>query len=632
MAQGEEENRREQFFKRLWLMLGATFLQKKMHQDMVAAVMHYVIFYGFLIVTLGTLETILQGFFPDLSFERLIGENRWYWGYLVSQDIANFIVALAILFALTRRLYFPPERLKKLTKSSKKDAYLVLSLILGLVLTELVVLGCDVFLFGRDFLVFSQLTVSLLTQPQITGFYHWQLLQDSFWWLHLLFLCGFIVFLPFSKHQHLVWVWPNMFFMNLKSSGRIRPMKFNEDADFFGVGKPADFTWKQFLDGKTCVECGRCSSVCPATKTGKPLEPQKMIHHIKSAFHSIEPGKSREDQLDLVPNFITSEELWGCTTCGACMKACPLGIDHISPIIDMRRYLNMTLAEFPSELEETFRNLEMYGNPWGFHDKTRADWAKNLDVPVASETEGPIELLYWVGCAGSFDKRNQEISTSVVKLLKKAKIKFAILGAEERCTGDAARRLGNEYLAQTQIAENISVLKKYSIKKIITACPHCFNTLKNEYPDFGLNLQVLHHSEFFADLVDQGKLFLPKHISQKTMTFHDSCYLGRHNEIYDAPRKLIKQSALEFKELPRSHDQGFCCGAGGGRMWLEEKDTQKINEERAKEVLSTGVESVATACPFCLTMLTDGIKSQNIKKSIVVKDVAEWILEEGSHL
>ena len=409
-------------------------------------------------------------------------------------------------------------------------------------------------------------------------------------------------------------------------------MEFDENAESFGVGDVEEFTWKQLLDAQTCVECGRCTSQCPANNTGKPLDPRKLMHDLKYALkdrvaNKDKPEEEKSEAKELIRGFISTDELWACTTCGACMEACPLYIEHIPAIVDMRRYLTLTEGDFPEELANTYKNLENNYTPWAFSHAARADWAKGLDVTQMKD-QSDVEYLFWVGCAGSYDDRYKKVSTAIVNILNEANISFSILGTEEKCNGDTARRLGNEYLADMQIRENIETFKKYKVQKVITGCPHCFNTIKNEYPDFGYETEVVHHSDLIAGLLQSGKIqpgVVPE--SVKNTTYHDSCYLGRHNDIYESPRESLSSlPGVELTEMQRSKETGFCCGAGGGRMWLEETIGDRVNENRAKEAIETGAQTVATACPFCMTMMTDGVKAHN-SEEVDVKDIAEIVAE-----
>ena len=592
-------------------------LQKRMFAEPLAAIMHCGIFWGFLVVSLGTLETVIEGVYP--AYPHMINPHSWlYRSYIAVQDAANFIVAAAILFAFARRLFFPPPRLQTLSPEAKKDGLVVLSFILLLVTTALLSIGAKATHWDLS-LPFSSTLLSL------SGLTSLPYIETALWWSHVAVLSSFMIYLPFSKHQHLIWVWPNMWFRSGKSSGYIAPMEFDEDAESFGVGKVGELPWKSFLDGMTCVECGRCDSVCPTATTGKKLKPRDLIHHLKT---SMQVAKSEGGQeKPFVNDIVSQEELWDCTTCGACMQACPLHIEHVPLIINSRRYLTMTEGAISPELQTTLENLETHSNPWGFDNSTRGQWAKDIDVKTFAENPD-AEYLFWVGCAGSFDERYKNVTRSIAKLLNKADVSFAILGSEERCNGDSARRAGNEYLAQTQMKENIETLQRYKVKKIITGCPHCFNTLRNEYPDFGFTADVEHHSTFLQTLVADKRLPASKEVTptKTTLTYHDSCYLGRHNNEYEAPRKAIANAGTVV-EMPRNREKGFCCGAGGARMWMEETTGERINVNRAKEAVATGADTVATACPFCMTMLRDGAKTIGAD-NLEVKDIAEILDSE----
>lgn len=626
---GKEEVRIDNPSQRLKNTLFLGFFQNKMFKDKKAGVMHALIFWGFITVSIGTLETLISGIVPIFHFGSLLGSGFVYRMFLFTQELGNLLVVLGIIWAFARRIFFPPERIKSLSESSKKDAYIVLGLILGLVVTALADIGAKG-LAGTiplNLLSISPFFAKLINIVNLD----WVSFGKTIWWVHCLILFGFITFLPFSKHQHLIWVWPNIFFKSEKSRGRIRPMEFDEDAESFGVGKVTDFSWKQILDSQTCVECGRCTESCPANITGKPLDPRKIMHDLKESSIQSCNDKNSEAPKNLIGDFISKEELWACTTCGACMEACPLYIEHIPAIVDMRRYLTLTEGDIPEELNNTFKNLEVNGTPWAFPQSARADWAKDQEI-TSMKDKSDVDYLFWVGCAGSYDDRYKKVSKSIAKIMKTADVSFSILGTEEKCNGDTARRLGNEYLADMAIQENIETMKKYNVKKVVTGCPHCFNTIKNEYPDFGFKAEVIHHSEMISNLQKEGKIKsgdVPDAV--KNVTYHDSCYLGRHNDVYESPREAISNTTgTKPKEMDRSKEKGLCCGAGGGRMWLEETIGTRINEERADEAIKTGASTISTACPFCMTMMNDGVKAHGKDKAVEVKDIAEIVADSIS--
>ena len=456
------------------------------------------------------------------------------------------------------------------------------------------------------------------------------------WAVHLATVFYFLHYIPNSKHLHIITAGFNFFFARLDNKGSFKPIDFtNESITQFGVAKIQDFTWKDILDSYTCTSCGRCNEFCPTATTDKPLRPMKLIEDIK--HYALDFGA----QIAKDPNFeppmklvsdesgITFETVWACTSCRACVEACPVGIEHIDKIVDMRRNLVMMEGNMPAELQNTFRNWENQSNPWGMSQDTRADWCRDMGVKTLAE-HPTAEYLYYVGCAGSFNDRNKKISTSLVKILQAANIDFAILGKEELCNGETARRAGNEYLAKVMIDANIEVLKRYNVKKVLATCPHCFNTLKNEYPEFGFTAtEVVHHTEFIQSLVDDGRLKLNALNKEQRIAFHDSCYLGRYNEVYEAPRSTLKAiEGVELVEMPRNKTKGLCCGAGGARMWMEEKIGKRINVERVEEALEQKPDVIAAACPFCQVMVNDGVTEKGKDKEVLVKDIAEIVADQ----
>jgi Fe-S oxidoreductase len=407
----------------------------------------------------------------------------------------------------------------------------------------------------------------------------------------------------------------------------------------FGANVIEDFTWKQLLDTDACTVCGRCTSVCPAHATGKPLDPREIVlkvGHVMAATHpsgSVSPVVGQEAALTVSSNSvferISSEEIWACTTCKACDDICPVNIEILDKILDMRRYLSLMESDFPTELGNAYRSMENQGNPWGMNQNERADWAKGLvGIDILDPTSAlDHEYLYWVGCAGSFDDKNKKVTIATAKLLQRAGVDFAILGPSEQCTGDPARRSGNEYLFQMLASANVETLNGMGVKKVITQCPHCFNTLQNEYPQLGGNYEVVHHSQFLEHLIDTGKLDLTDASLDERVVYHDSCYLGRHNDVYEAPRRVIGSlKGVDIVEAPRNGNQGMCCGAGGARMWMEEHVGTKVNTERSRELLATGASRVATACPFCYIMIDDGVKEHG-RDDVIVADISIHLLD-----
>ena len=627
---GKPEDRFDNPAERLKRVLTIAFGQKKLLREFVAGWMHFFIFWGFVILLTAILDAILEGLFgANLS---IIGGFYRYIAFF--QDLMGLLVILSIIIALYRRYIQKPKRLQ-VEKTSKIDATVILLLIFFIMLTMFGTYATQINLGNAEYYDLRFVSIRFASLLDGLGWDAQDLLHSIFWWAHILLVLGFLNYLPFSKHLHIITSIPNVYFSSLKPKGRLNPINFEniENVEKFGALDVDDLTWKQIFDGYTCTECGRCTSACPANLTGKPLSPREIIVSIRKRTFEKAPillnlKPQNEDVLGktLLFNYVTEDELWACTTCMACVQECPVMIEHVQTIIDMRRYLVLTESKFPSELSTTFRNLENNFTPWAFSHSTRGDWAQGLDIKTLAE-DSNVEYLLWVGCAGSFDARYKKVAISVAKLLKISGVSFGILGNEEKCTGDPARRAGNEYLAQMLIQENIQTFSKYNVKKIITICPHCFNTLKNEYPDFGGNYEVYHHVQFLEKLLIEGRLKISKKLDAR-ITYHDSCYLGRYNEIYDAPRDILGSiNGVKLLEMKRSRDRGLCCGAGGARMFMEEKIGKRINIERTEEALSLNPDTIASACPFCMTMLTDGVKAKEVADKVQVKDIAEILLE-----
>jgi len=641
---GKPENRFDSPLKRIKNVLSIAFGQIKLLREPIAGIMHFLIFWGFIILLVAIIESIGEGFDKDFNFS-FLGSVYFYLSAL--QDLFGALVIFSVLFALFRRYIIRPKRLE-VTGHSQFDATFILCMILLIMIS---MFGQNAFqiaksqnsIFMGKFISFRLASLfSGLSGEQQNMFY------EIFWWMHILFVLGLMNYLPYSKHLHILSSIPNVYFGKLNNPANLKYLNLtDETAVKFGASDVDDFTWKQLLDGYTCTECGRCTASCPANITNKPLSPKKIIMDVRHRLMEKAPlivsgqlsfingqwlNKNNEvvndDKLikQLLDNYITEDELWSCTTCMACVQECPVQIEHIDTIMDMRRYLVLNESRFPKEMQVVFQNLERNFTPWAFSHASRADWAEGLNIPLMSDKK-EVDVLFWVGCAGSYDDRYKKVTKAFSKLMQIAGIDFAILGTEEKCNGDPARRAGNEYLAQMLINENVTTLSKYKFNKIVTTCPHCFNTLKNEYPQFGAKYQVVHHTDFIMELISSGKLKLSS-VKKSKITYHDSCYLGRYNEIYDAPRKAIKAiPGVKTIEMKRSGDKGFCCGAGGARMFMEEKIGKRVNHERTEEALALNPDVIGTACPFCMTMLTDGVKDKEASEKVQVKDIAELVLE-----
>ena len=602
--------------------------QANVRRKLLPGVSHMLIFFGFLAVQLHSLESMLRGVFPGAHVAEAI--PRVYGAYLFVADILGFLVLAGLGYALYRRLVLRPVYL-----TNGRDARLIIFFIAVIIVTFhllnafliLPSIGGPGFDYGRVLTVSKALGETLdlqnLSPAAARAAY------EAAFWIHILVILGFLVYIPGSKHLHMLAAIPNVF---LKPLERPKPMFKTEleaeGAQTYGLGKVSDLSWKTVLDLYACTECGRCEEQCPASVTGKPLSPKQVVHDAKADLLQ-QSDAILARSFDTVKPFvregspITADVLWSCTSCRACEEICPVNIQHLDILLEARKHQVLMEASFPPEMQDTFTNLENQSNPWGFGSDTRGDWARDLDVPRLCDRP-EAELLFYVGCAGSFDDRGKKISQAMARVLKKAGVDFAILGEEERCNGDLARRAGNEYLAQMMIQENAAVLNQYQPKRILAGCPHCYNTLKHEYPQFGARFEVLHATEFILQLFRQGRLTVAA-AAAAPVAFHDSCYLGRWNGIFEAPRELLRiiGGGAGPVELRRSADKGLCCGAGGGRMFMEERIGKRINAERVDDILASGAATAAAACPFCITMLRDGLA--DCGSPVEVRDIVELV-------
>ncbi|MBM7645397.1 Fe-S oxidoreductase [Scopulibacillus daqui] len=649
----------EQTMKDRWKAIGVyVFGQKKLLKDKKSGIMHVMMFYGFILVQFGAIDLIWKGLAPGshLPFGPL------YPAFKLLQEIVVLMILVAVIFAFYRRYI---EKLVRLKRGLK--AGLVLIFIAGLMISVLLADGMEI-IYQHDNYTWMQPMAS-----GIAYIFHWisplaaHVVFYVAWWVHLLILLTFLVYVPQSKHAHLIFGPVNVFLGRTHKVGRLKSIDFEDETqETFGVNSIEEFTQKQLVDLYACVECGRCTNMCPATGTGKMLSPMDII--VKLRDHLTEYGaavtsrtpwmpayafaNTKANQLaaassvssrqetaaagivsgGIIGNVITEEELWSCTTCRNCEDQCPVMNEHVDKIIDLRRYLVLTEGKMDPDAQRAITNIERQGNPWGLNRKERENWRTSRDdieVKTVKEMEKAgetFEYLFWVGSMGSYDNRSQKIACSLAKVMNEAGISFAILGNKEKNSGDTPRRIGNEFLFQDLAQKNIDLFKKHNIKKIITADPHAYNTFKNEYPEFGLEgVEVYHHTELIDQWIKEGRI-TPQYEVKERITYHDSCYLGRYNEVYDPPREILKAiPGVELAEMKRNHDTAMCCGAGGGMMWMEERTGNRVNIARTEQALEVKPTVISSACPYCLTMMSDGTKAKEVEDQVGTYDIVELV-------
>ncbi|MCM2358779.1 MAG: (Fe-S)-binding protein [Geobacteraceae bacterium] len=627
---GQPEDRFHSLGKRIGDMLLYAFGQKRVVAKPFG-LNHFVIFWAFMILLLANGEFLLRGVFPGLSLALL--PAPLHHGLLYAFDLVSLLTLGSIALAVSRRLFFPPPYLEtRYVKARSFEALLILISIALLMAAYFALHGAEIAMGlepAAAYMPVSNFTAKLL---QVSPFASSLVPIAWFsWWLHAAVLLLFMNYLPHSKHMHILTAIPNCFFQSLEKPNT-QPREEFAKGNLYGAGAVTLLTWKDLFDSYSCTECGRCQNACPAGNTGKELNPRQVVHDIKVNLLANAPFLKRGEkpQLPLIGSqgegSVSEESIWACTTCGACMEACPVMIEQMPKIISMRRHLVQMEAKFPEELLNLFENMEGRSNPWGIAPTERTKWSSTMEVKPFEKEK--TEYLFYVGCAGSFDSRQKHVTVALATILDAAGVSWGILGKEEKCCGDSLRRLGNEFLFDKMARENVEIFREKGVSKVIVQCPHCFSTLKNDYRQYGLELEVIHHSELLDQLLKSGRLKLNRQVAELgRIVFHDSCYLGRHNDVYQAPREALRlATGAAPAEMERNRENAFCCGAGGGRMWMEEFSGTRINLSRVEEALASKPDTVCVSCPYCLTMFEDGLKDKQASRTRV-RDIAEVVAE-----
>jgi len=629
--QGQDELKLDHPLTRFKRLLTHGLGQAKVLWQRYPGIMHVAILWTFLLLFLGTVLATIDFDITLPLFGVKILKGWFYLAYELTLDLAGVAFLIGLGVAIYRRYVVRPARLN----GDWGFAFVLLLLVL-INLTGFLVEGFRIAATQPAWAAWSP--IGLITGKLFSaaglGLAGLESAHIALWSIHVVFAMTFIVAIPYTPLMHLFTAPLNIFFAPLEKTRALTPILDIEEAEILGVNQLSDFGWRRLLSFDACTECGRCQDVCPAFEAGMPLNPKQVILDLRNymlatggfPYSALHHSAEANVEQPLAGGVISDNTLWACTTCRACVYECPVLIEHVDTIVDLRRYLSLSEGRLPGTVGTSLRNLMNAGNPWGQPAAMRANWTEGLDVPVMANV-GQADVLYWVGCAGSYDTRNQQISRAMVQLMRKAGVDFAILGAEESCNGDPARRLGEEYLFQMMCEQNIETLNKYKFQRIVTQCPHCFNTLRNEYPQFGGQFEVVHHSQFLAQLVENGRLKPSRNLA-RVVTFHDSCYLGRYNDLFDAPREVLNSlPGVILREMPRSRSHGLCCGGGGGGMWVEIPGDQKINQIRLEEALSLQPDTVASACPFCMLMFDLGSKVMGVSDNLQLRDISEMMWE-----